>query len=119
MTIARWRLRPYDDARVQALSREARLPALLAQLFDFALDHVALQHAEMLQKENSIEMVYFMTERAREHVFAANLKRLAFGVLRLNRNELRSHHVSAEAGNRKAALFLTNFTFSVRDLGID
>src|SRR3954453_5213215 len=32
MTIARWRLRPYDAARVQDLSREAGLPSLVAPL---------------------------------------------------------------------------------------
>jgi single-stranded-DNA-specific exonuclease len=32
MAIARWRLRPYDATRVQALSREAHVPPLVAQL---------------------------------------------------------------------------------------
>jgi hypothetical protein len=63
----------------QSLRRESNrlqsLPlALFFELFDFALDKVALEHAEVLQEQNPIQMVDFMTESARQKILAANLK---------------------------------------------
>src|SRR3979490_2367741 len=58
--------------------------ALFPELFDFALDDVALQHAEMLEKENAVEVIDLMAEGAGEKIFAANFVGLAFGVLSLH-----------------------------------
>src|SRR5919109_5059248 len=92
----------------------SRLPfALLAQLFDFALDHVALQHAKMLQKENSVEVVDFVAKRAGQKVLAANFERLAFDVLCFDSDKLGAHDVAAKAGNGEAAFFFADFAFGV------
>src|SRR6266478_3896682 len=83
--------------------------ALFPELLDFPPDQVALQHAEVLQEKNSVQVIDLMAERARQQVFAANFKRLALGVLRLDGHELRTHHVSAKPRNREAAFFFANF----------
>src|SRR5579859_1527583 len=92
--------------------------ALFFQFFDFALDEVALEHAEMLDEENAVEVVDFMAEGAGEQIFAADLEGLALGVLRFYGDELRSNDVATKPGNREAAFFLAFFTFSVNDFGI-
>jgi hypothetical protein len=35
---------------------------LLFEFFDFALDEVALEHAEMLQEEDAVEVIDFVAE---------------------------------------------------------
>src|SRR5580658_8264474 len=40
--------------------------ACLLQLADFSPNHVALQHAQMAQEQNSVEMVNFMAEGPRQ-----------------------------------------------------
>src|SRR5712692_11008843 len=87
--------------------------ALFPELLDFPLDEVALEHPEMLQKEDAIEVIDFMAESAGEHVFPADFKRLAFDVLRFHGDELGADDVASEARNRKASFFLPDFTFGV------
>src|ERR1700756_1174311 len=100
-------------------ARSAHLPlAFFPQLFDFALDEVALQHAQMLQEENSVQMVDFMAERPRQQVFTANLERLALQVLRAHSHKLRADDVPPKTRNREAALFLAHLSFGVNDFGI-
>src|SRR5712692_9667858 len=100
-------------------SQWRRLPlALFPELLDFALDEVALEHAQMLQKEDAIEVIDFMAEGAGKHVFTADFKRLAFDVLGFHGDKLRADDVTAEAGNREAAFFLADFTLGVSDFGI-
>src|SRR6266436_5872587 len=90
--------------------RSRRLPlALFPELFDFALDEVTLQHAEMLEKEDAVEVIDLMAEGARQEIFAANFVGFAFGVLGLHGDKLRTDDVAAEAGNREAALFIPGF----------
>src|SRR5216684_4189978 len=99
--------------------RLRRLPlALFPELFDFALDEVALQHAEMLEKENAVEVIDLMAEGAGEKIFAANFVGLAFGVLSLHGDKLRADDVAAKAGNREASLFFADFSLGVNDFGI-
>src|SRR5882724_307392 len=99
--------------------RLRRLPlALFPELFDFALDEVALQHAEMLEKKNAVEMIDLMAEGAGEKIFAANFVGFAFGVLGFYGDKLRTDDVAAEAGNREAALFFADFSLGVNDFGI-
>src|SRR2546429_5895951 len=63
--------------------------ALFPELLDFPSDQVALQHAEVLQKKDSVEVIDLMAERPRKQVFPANFKRLALRVLRLDGHKLR------------------------------
>src|SRR6266566_5009806 len=72
----------------------------------------------LLKQEDAIEVIDFMAEGARQEVFAANFKRLAFDVLCFHSDELRTHDVAAKAGNREAALFLADFAFGVGDFGV-
>ena len=96
-----------------------RLPlALFPEFFDFALDEVALQHAEMLEKEHAVEVIDLMAEGAGEEIFAANFVGFTFGVLGFHGDKLRTDDVAAETGNGKAALFFANFSLGVNDFGI-
>src|SRR5437879_12640448 len=85
--------------------------ALFPELLDFPFDQVALQHAEVLQKKNSVQMINLMAEGARQQVFAANFKLFAFRVLRLDGHKLWPHHIPAKASNREAAFLLGNFDY--------
>jgi hypothetical protein len=51
--------------------------ALLFEFFDFALDEVALEHAQVLQEEDAVEMVNFVAEGTGEKIFAANFEGFA------------------------------------------
>src|SRR5262249_41679890 len=96
-----------------------RLPLpLLAQFLDLSLDQVALQHAQMLQKQNSVQVVNFMAKRARQQIFSANLKPFTLSVLRFHRYELWPHHISAESRYRKTPFFFALFAFCVNNLRI-
>src|SRR6476661_7319591 len=64
--------------------------ALLAELFDFAFDQVALEHAEMLDEEDTVEVIDLMAEGAGQQIFAANFEGFAFGVLGLHGDKLRA-----------------------------
>ena len=65
--------------------RHGRLPlAGFFQFADFALDHVALEHAEMRDEEYSVEVVDLVAEGAGQQSFAAHFEFLAGGVLRAN-----------------------------------
>src|SRR4029077_16271937 len=84
-----------------------RLPlALLFELPDLALDEVALEHAQMLQEEDAVEVVNFMAEGAGQKIFAANLKRLALEILRLYGDEMGADDVATKTGDRQTAFFL-------------
>src|SRR5882762_11113923 len=92
--------------------------ALLAELFDFAFDQVALEHAEMLDEEDAIEGIDFVAEGAGQEIFAADFEGFAFGVLRFYSDKLGAQDVAAETWNGEAAFFFTLFAFGVDDFGI-
>src|SRR5260370_6783797 len=92
--------------------------ALFLKFFDFALDEIALEHAEMLDEKNAVEVVDFVAEGAGQKIFAANLERFALGILRFYRDELRADDVAAKAGNGEAALFFALFAFGAYDFGV-
>src|ERR1700691_2200760 len=88
----------YDFHPLQSLPL-AKFP----HLFDFALDQIALQHAEVLNKENAVQVIDLVAERPRQQILAANLKRLAFEVLRFHGDKLWPHHIAAKPRNGQAA----------------
>src|SRR5260370_26597749 len=92
--------------------------ALFLKFFDFALDEIALEHAEMLDEKNAVEVIDFVAEGAGQKIFAANLERFALGILRFYRDELRPDDVAAKAGNGEAAFFFALFAFSMNDFGL-
>src|SRR6266704_2564799 len=92
--------------------------ALFPELFEFSLDEVALQHAEVLQKEDSVEVIDLVAKSSRQQVFAANFERLTLGILRFDGDKLRTHHVAAKTRNREAAFLLADLAFRVSDLRI-
>src|SRR4029077_12939451 len=58
--------------RMRMVSPARALPlALFPKLLDFAFYEVALQHAQMLDEENAVEVVDFMAESAGQQVLAA------------------------------------------------
>src|SRR6201987_5130981 len=81
-----------------SLSGTAALPlARFFHLADFALDHVAFQHAQMHDEKRSIQVVDLVAERASQQSFAAHFEFLARGVLRAHGNVLRTHYVAAKS----------------------
>src|SRR6267143_3469305 len=92
--------------------------ALFPELLDFPPDEVALQHTEVVQKKNSIQVIDLMAKSPRQQVLAANFKGLALGILRLDGYKLRPQHVTAKPRNREAAFFLANFAFRMNDFRI-
>src|ERR1700691_5411543 len=90
----------YDFDPLQSLPL-AKFP----HLFDFALDQIALQHAEGLNKENAVQVIDLVAERPRQQILAANLKRLAFGVLRFHGDELSRHLIAAKPSCGEASVF--------------
>ena len=83
-----------------------------------AADQVALEHAEMREKEYAVEVIDFVAERAGQQIFAANFERLTHRVEGLHGDELRAYDIAAKSGNGEAAFFFALFTFEVNDLGI-
>src|SRR5467141_5073051 len=92
--------------------------ALFPELLDFPSDQVALEHAEVLQKKNSIQVINLMAEGPRQQVFTTNFELLALGILRFDGHKLRPQHVATKSGNREAAFFFANFAFGVNNLRI-
>src|SRR5258708_1056619 len=96
-----------------------RLPlALFPELLDFPSDQVALEHAEVLQKKDSIQVVDLMAKGSRQQVFAANFELFTFRILRFDGHKLRAPPEPSNSGNRKASLFFANFTFGVNNFRI-
>src|SRR5271154_2649358 len=103
--------------RMRNATAKLPLPGFF-QFADFPFDKVALQHAEMLNKQHAIEMIDLMAESPRQQSFAAHFEFLAGSILRAHRHILRSHHVAAEARNREAAFFLALLAFHMNDVRI-
>src|SRR5580692_904529 len=104
-------------SKVKSYSRNLPL-ALFFHLLDLALDQVALKHAEVLQKQNPVQMIDFMAKSPRQKILSANLKRFALGILRPYSHELRSHHIPAKSRNRETPFFLANFPFGMNNFRI-
>src|SRR6266436_4218150 len=79
-----------------------RLPlAGLPQFADAAFDQVPLEHAEVLDKKDAVQVIDFVTERASQQAFAAHLVRFTLDVLRANSHVGRAQHRAAKSGYRK------------------
>src|SRR5262245_21883387 len=85
--------------------------ALLFEFSDFPLDEIALEHAQMLQEEDAVEMVNFVAESPGEEIFAPNFERLALQVLRSHGHKMWADDVAAEPRDREAAFLFAFFTF--------
>ena len=92
--------------------------ALFPELLDFALDQVALQHAQMLDEENAVEVIDFMAEGAGQEVFSTDFKGFALGVLRFDGYKLWAEDVPAETGDGEAAFFFALFAFRVNNFRV-
>src|ERR1700689_1947469 len=100
-------------------SATARLPvAGFSQFADFPLNQVPLEHAEMRDEENSIEVVDLVAECAGEQTLAAHFEFFPRGILRADGDILRPCHVSAKSGDRKATLFFSLLSFGMNDFRI-
>src|SRR5271156_5662696 len=89
------------------------------QLADFAFDEVALQHAQMRDEEDAVEVVNLVAEGAGEQAFAAAFERSARRILRANGDVLGALDVTAESGQREAAFFFALLAFGINNFGID
>jgi hypothetical protein len=92
--------------------------ALFPELFDFALDQVALQHAQVLDEKNAVEVIDFVAEGAGEEIFATDFEGFALGVLRLYGDKLRTQDVAAKTWNGEAAFFFELFAFGVNNFRV-
>src|SRR5690348_16612911 len=92
--------------------------ARFAKFLDAAANHVAFEHAEVLDEKNAVQMIDFVAESASEQVFAANFKRLAEGILCADGHKERPEHIAAKTGERKAAFIFALFAFRVSDFRI-
>src|SRR5579862_4075121 len=100
-------------------SGTARLPvAGFFQFADLALDHVALEHTQMGDEEDAVQVVDLVAEGACEQSLAAHFEFLAGGVLRAHGHVLRTNHVSAKSRHGKAAFLFALLSLGVRDLRI-
>jgi hypothetical protein len=58
-----------------SLAQAAELPlAFFPQFLDLSFDQVALQHAQVLQEKNPIQVIDLMAESPRQQILAANFK---------------------------------------------
>src|SRR5437763_15632308 len=53
----------------------------LLQLFDFALDQVTLEGAQVIDEQDSVQVIDLVEKRAGQQVFAAHFEPFAFGFL--------------------------------------
>src|SRR5579863_9156031 len=100
-------------------SGTGRLPlAVFSQLANFALDDVALEHAEMSDEENAVEVIDFVAKGARKETLAAHFKFFTRRIVSMHSDILRARHVAAETRHRKAAFLFALFALGVNDLRI-
>src|SRR5271157_871519 len=97
----------------------AALPfALLHQLADLALQHVAFQRADVVDVELAVEVIRFVHQGARQQVFPADFKCFAFNVLGTRRDLARSRHLLAKLRQAEATFVGRKPSFGVDDLWI-
>src|SRR5271166_336638 len=97
----------------------AALPfALLHQLADLALHHVAFQRTDVVEVEFPVEVIGFMDQRARQQVFARDFNGLARGVLRARRNFARPCNFLPKLWQAEAAFVGGQPALGVDDLRI-
>src|SRR3984885_12192688 len=88
------------------------------QLANFALDQVALEHTEVRDEEDAVEVIDFVAESTGEQAFAAAFELGARRVLRADGDVLRTFDVAAKTWQRKAAFFFALLAFGVNNFGI-
>src|SRR5437773_3972290 len=90
----------------------------LDHLAHLALDGVALQHAQVLDEEDAVQVVDLMAEGASEQSLARRRELLAANVLRADRRARGASGVGAKIRQAQAALFLRLLAFRRNDLRI-
>src|SRR5271170_5227341 len=88
------------------------------QFADLALDHVALQHAQVSDEEDAVEVIDFVAKRARQHSFAAHFEFFAGGVMRAYGHILRPRNVRAKTRHGEASFFFALLAFGVNDFRV-
>src|SRR5215469_3881264 len=78
---------------------------------DFSFDQIAFEQAEVGDEKNTIQMVDFVAESAREQPFTAHFKFFPGRVLRAHRHKLRTQDMPAESGQREAAFLFALLAF--------
>jgi hypothetical protein len=97
----------------------ARLPiAGFFEFANFALDDVSLQHAEVGDKQNPIEVVDLVAEGAAKKSFATNFELFSSRILGANGDPLRAGDITPKAGQRQAAFLFALLPFGVNDFRI-
>ena len=100
-------------------SATARLPvAGFLQFADFSLDHVAPEHAEVRDKKDAVQVIGLVAECAGQQSFAAHLELFARGILRANRDVLRTRDVAPKPRYGKAAFLFALFALGIQNLRI-
>src|SRR5271154_977514 len=88
------------------------------QLANLALDHVALQHAQVSDEEDAVEVIDFVAKRARKQSFAAHFEFFARSVMRAYGHVLRPSNVRAKPRHGEASFFFALLPFGVNDFRI-
>src|SRR5271156_4178736 len=88
------------------------------QLTDLALDHVALQHAQVSDEEDAVEVIDFVAKCARKQAFAAHFEFFSRSVMRAYGHILRPRNVCAKPRHGEASFLFALFAFGVNDFRI-
>src|SRR2546427_7526732 len=89
------------------------------QLLNLLEDPIALEPAESIDEETSIEMVDLMRQRASHQLLPEDLPLFAVPIDVANGETLRPLHRLHEIGDREAAFLLRHVTNRLHNLGID
>src|SRR5580698_4864898 len=88
------------------------------QLANFTLDEVALEHTQVRDEQDAVQVIDLVAESTGEQAFAAAFELGARRVLRADGDVLRTFDVAAKTGERKAAFFFALLAFGINNFGI-
>src|SRR5580698_9348547 len=88
------------------------------QLANFTLDEVALEHTQVRDEQDAVQVIDLVAESTGEQAFAAAFELGARRVLRADGDVLRTFDVATKPWQRKAAFFFALLAFGVNNFGI-
>src|SRR5579863_7192926 len=105
--------------RTRGSAPRASFPfAGLLQLLDFALDQIAFQRAQMIDEEDSVQVIDLVQESTGEQVLATDFESLAFDISGAHDGFFGAAHRLAKAGYAEASLFAGLLAFLRDHFGI-
>src|SRR5262249_3090694 len=86
---------------------------------NLALDEVALDGAEVIQEQHSVEMVHFVRKDTRQQTLTLQNLFTALQVFPRDYNSIRTSNFTGKVWNAEATLFLVLLPFLVDNLWVD